>query len=148
MYPWLYCIVTDWQAILNKNINATCNVFVSWAELKDPRNLPYSQKAYFSQILCTNLFYIPVSEHFSFAKIIHPLDRHGISRLNGMIITQVHLMLETIKDHSNMWSFVTQHNAKFWWSVHLACWLQECPTELLPEILKYIFYHKPPLMLF
>ena len=34
--------------------------------------------------------YIPVNEHFSFAKIIHPPDRCGIPRswLNSMIITQ------------------------------------------------------------
>ena len=28
-----------------------------------------------------------------------------------MIITQVNLVLMTVKDHSKMWSFVTQHNA-------------------------------------
>jgi hypothetical protein len=45
--------------------------------------------------------YIPVSEHFSFAKIIHPPDRCGISRtwLFSTIITQVHLVLGTIKGH-------------------------------------------------
>uniref|UniRef100_A0A674AX61 Phosphoinositide phospholipase C n=1 Tax=Salmo trutta TaxID=8032 RepID=A0A674AX61_SALTR len=49
--------------------------------------------------------------HFSFAKIIHPPDRCGISRsrLNSMIITQVHLVLETLKG-CKMCSFVTQHN--------------------------------------
>ena len=48
--------------------------------------------------------YIPVSEHFSFAKIIHPLDRRGISRklLNSMIIAQVHLALGTIKGNENV----------------------------------------------
>jgi hypothetical protein len=45
--------------------------------------------------------YIPVSEHFFFAKIIHPPDWCGISksRLNSMIITQVHLVLWTVKGH-------------------------------------------------
>ena len=54
-----------------------------------------------------------VSEHFSFAKIIHPPDRCGISRswLNSMIITQVNLVLGEINGHSKMFSFVTQHNA-------------------------------------
>ena len=33
-----------------------------------------------SLIFFTNFVYIPVSEHFSFAKIIHPPDRCGISR--------------------------------------------------------------------
>ena len=35
-----------------------------------------------------------------------------------------------------MCSFVTQHNAtdvSSWGRVHLACWLQECPPELLPN---------------
>jgi hypothetical protein len=45
---------------------------VSRAEVKDPRNVPCTQNAYFSPILCTNV-YIPVCEHFSFARIIHPL---------------------------------------------------------------------------
>jgi hypothetical protein len=51
-----------------------------------------------------------------------------------MIITQVHLVLGTIKDHSKMCSLVTAqcHRClQFWGSVQLACWLQECPPELL-----------------
>ena len=50
---------------------------------------------------CAKMYYIPVSEHFSFAKIIHPPDTCGISRrwLNSMIITQVHLVLGTLKGH-------------------------------------------------
>jgi hypothetical protein len=61
--------------------------------------------------MCT-FVYIPVSEHFSFAKIIHPPDRCGISRrsLNSMIITQVHLVLGTIKGHSKMCNVTTQNN--------------------------------------
>ena len=47
-----------------------------------------------------------------------------------MIITQVHLVLGTIKGHSKMCSFVTQHNAT---DVQLACWLQECLPELLQD---------------
>jgi hypothetical protein len=49
----------------------------------------------------------------------------------GMIITQVHLVLGTIKGHSKMCSFVTQHNAtdvSIFMEVQLA--LQECPSEL------------------
>ena len=43
--------------------------------------------------------YVNVREHFSFAKIIHPPDRCGISIscLNSMIITQVHLVLGQLK---------------------------------------------------
>ncbi len=48
-----------------------------------------------------------VSEIFSFAEIIHPPDRCGISRcwLDSMIIAQVCLRLATIKGHSKMCSF-------------------------------------------
>ena len=81
--------------------------------------------------------YIRVSEHFSFAKIIHPPPTCVISR-SSMIKRhdQVHLVLWTRKGHSKMCSFVTQHNAidiSSWGSVQLACWLQECPPELSPE---------------
>ena len=84
---------------------------VSWAEMKDPRNCSYAQKASFSQMLCTNLFTSLLVSIF--AKIIHPPDRCGISRswLNSMVITQVHIVLGTIKGHSKMCSFVTQHIA-------------------------------------
>jgi hypothetical protein len=100
---------------LNKNINTTCKAlipcFMSWN--KRSRNVPYSLKADFSQFLCTKFVYIRLSEHFSFAKIIHPSDKCGISRswLNSMIIIQVHLVLGTITGHSKMCSFVTQNNA-------------------------------------
>jgi hypothetical protein len=82
-------------------------VLVSWAEIKDPRNVPYAQKVYFSQM--HKLVYIPVSEHLLFAKVIHPPDRCGVSRswLNSMLITQVHLVLRTIKGLSKMCSFLT-----------------------------------------
>ena len=64
---------------LNKNINSICKVlvpcFMSWNER--------SQKC----SICTKslnvvhkFVYIPVSQHFSFAKIIHPPDRCGISK--------------------------------------------------------------------
>ena len=58
------------------------------------------------------------------------------SWLNRIIIRQVHLVMGTMKGHSKMCCFVTQHNAtylKFWASMQLVCWLQECPPELLPE---------------
>ncbi len=53
-----------------------------------------------------------VSEHFSFAEIIHPPHRCGISRrwLDRMIIAQMFLRLATIKGHSKMQFFITQHN--------------------------------------
>ncbi len=56
---------------------------------------------------------ICVSEHVFFAEIIHPPHRCGISRcwLDTMIIAQVCLRLATIKGHSKMCSFISQHNA-------------------------------------
>ena len=77
--------------------------------------------------------YIPVREQFSFAKIIHPPDRCGISRswLNSVIITQVHLVLGTIKGHSKMCGFVTQHNATDVSSFEGACnWHADCRNGL------------------
>ncbi len=50
-----------------------------------------------------------ISEHFSFAEIIHPPHRCGISRcwLDSMIIAQVCLRLATIKGHSKMCKMCT-----------------------------------------
>ncbi len=99
----------------------------------------YEQKAYFSQILFTNL-----SKSVLVNEIIHPPHRCVISRcwLNSMIIVQVYLRLATIKDHSKMCSFITAqcHRChKFWGSVPLACWLQEHPPELLPVNWMFIY---------
>ncbi len=94
-----------WRAlyILNKIINATL-LFLphfSWAELKDRRRFLWTQKAYFSQILFTNL-----SKSVLVNEIIHPPHRCGISRswLDSMIIAQMCLRLATIKDHSTVLS--------------------------------------------
>ncbi len=98
---------------------------------------------------CSQICLICVSEHFSFAEIIHPPHRCGISKcwLDSMVIAQVCLRLVTIKGHSKIYSFITQHNAtdcrKLWGSVQLACWLEECPPQLLPWIECSFLYHKP-----
>ena len=65
------------------------------------------KKAYFSHLVHTCV-YIHVSENFSFAMTIHGISR---SLLNSMMITQVHLVLGTIKGHSKMCSFDKLHNA-------------------------------------
>jgi hypothetical protein len=77
------------------------------------QKLSMCTKSLFSSNFVHKCVYIPVSEHFSFARIIHPPDSCGISRscFNSTVITQVRLVLETIKGHSKMCSFVTQHNA-------------------------------------
>ena len=69
--PVLLSIFTDLEReenILNKNINSICKVLVSWGEIKDPSNFSCVQKAYFSQMLFTNLF-------TSLLVIISPLPR-------------------------------------------------------------------------
>ena len=126
--------------ILNKYIYATCKVlvpcFMSWN--KRSQKLSTCTKWLFLSNVVQKCVYIPVSEHFYLAKIIHPPDRCCKSRswLHSMIITQMHFVLGTIKGHSKMCSFLTTqcHRClKFWGSAQLACWLQECPPELLPE---------------
>ena len=82
-----------------------------------------------NKLISLKCVYIPGNEHFSFAKIIHPLDRKCmlISWINSMIIIQLHLVLGTIKGNSKMCSFVTQHNATDLSSFEGACkWHADC----------------------
>jgi hypothetical protein len=97
-----------------------CWSHVSRAEIKDPRNCPL-----FISDFVHKFVYIPVSERFSFAKIIHPPDRCGISRswLNSVIITQA--VLGTIKGHTTQCRWCLT----FWGSMKLACWLQLLPLR-------------------
>ncbi len=89
-----------------------------------------------------------VSEHFSFAEINHPPHWCGISRcwLDSMIIALVCLRLVTIKGHSKMCSFITQHNAKDVASFEGAC---NWPTDrnvhqsCCPWIESSFLYHNP-----
>ena len=84
--------------------------FMSWN--KRSQKCSIRTKSLFLSNALHPFVYIPVSEHFSFAKITHPPDRCGISRswLNSIIITQLHFILGTIKGYSKMCRFVTQHN--------------------------------------
>ncbi len=104
----------------------------------------WTQKAFFSQILFTNL-----SKSVLVNEIIHPPHRCGISRywLDSMIITQVCLRLATIKGHSKMCSFITQHNATDVASFEGAC---NCHADCrnvhqrcCPLIECSFLYHKP-----
>ena len=66
-----------------------------------------------SLIFCAHIWLHTCCEQFSLAKIIHPPDRCGISiRWYNSMITQVRLVLGTIKGHSKICSFVTKHHAK------------------------------------
>ena len=64
------------------NINSTCKVlvpcFMSWNKISQKCSI--CTKFIFLSNFVHTFVYIPVSEHFSFAKIIHPPDRCGISR--------------------------------------------------------------------
>jgi hypothetical protein len=84
-------------------------MFHQLKKMKIPEMFHSTKRLFLSNFVHT-FVYIPVSEHFSFVKIIHPPDKWGISRsrFNSMIITQVHLVLGTIKGHSKMCIFVTQ----------------------------------------
>ncbi len=122
---------------LTKIIKATLFAPI-FHELNYLRLFLWTQKAYFSQILFTNL-----SKSVLVSRDNHPPLRCGISRcwLNSMIIVQVYLGLATVKDHSKVSSFITAqcHRCrKFWGSVPLACWLQEHPPELWPVNLMFI----------
>jgi hypothetical protein len=99
---------------LNNNINGSCKVLVPCFMSRNKRSQTFSirTKSLFLSNFVHKFVYIPVSEHFSFAKIIHPLDSCGISRswLNSMIITQVHLVLGTMKGHTTQ----CHRYLKFW----------------------------------
>ena len=126
-----WIIAAHIEFTLNKNINTTCKVlvllFMSW--YKRSQKFYIRTKSVFLSNFVHKFVYIPVSEHFSFAKIIHPPDRCGISRslLNIMIITQVHLVLGTIKSDSKMYKFFSQHNATDVSSIDGECnWYADC----------------------
>jgi hypothetical protein len=76
LYSMLYCI---------NIVLVPC--FMSWKERSQKSSI--CTKSLFRSNNVHSFVYIPVSEHFSFAKIIHPLDRCGISRswLNSMLIS-------------------------------------------------------------
>ncbi len=82
-------------------------------------------------------------------EIIHPPHRCGISIcwLDSMIIAQVCLRLATIKGHSKMCSFITQHNATDVASFEGACnWHADCRNvhqSCCPWIECSFLYHKP-----
>uniref|UniRef100_A0A8C8IIM3 Calsyntenin-1 n=1 Tax=Oncorhynchus tshawytscha TaxID=74940 RepID=A0A8C8IIM3_ONCTS len=59
---------------LNKNIKATCKV------KKEKSHVLYAQKSLFLSNFWHIFVYVPVNEHLSFAKIIHPPKRCGIPR--------------------------------------------------------------------
>ncbi len=82
-------------------------------------------------------------------RIIHPPHRCGISRcwLDSIIIAQVCPGLATIKDHSKMCSFITQHNATDVASFEGACnWhadYRNVHQSCCPWIECSFLYHKP-----
>ncbi len=109
----------------------------SWAELKDLRLFLCTQKDYFSQILFTNL-------SKSVLMSTSPLSRCW---LDSIIIAQVCLRLDTIKKHSTMCSFITQHNATDVASFEGTCnWHADCRNvhqSCCPWIECSFLYHKP-----
>ena len=118
--------------------------FTSWN--KRSHKFSIRTKSLFLSNVVHKFVYIPVSEHFSFAKIRHPPDRCHISRSwLSVVIAQVHHVLGTIKGHSKMCSFVKQHNATAVSSFEGACnWHADCRNvpqscfQIIEEVLKII----------
>jgi hypothetical protein len=137
-----HCMATPWFTIKyakynEQNINATCKVlvqcFISWN--KRSQKMSIHTKSFFLSKFVRKFVFIPFSEHFSFAKIIHIPGRCCISRswLNSMVITHVHLVLETKK--ATLKCVVLSHNTADCRNVHQGCCqIIECP----------FIYHKPP----
>ncbi len=87
--------------------------------------------------------------HITFVMRYSQHYRCGISRcwLDSMIIAQVSLRLATIKGHSKMCRFITQHNPTDVASFEGACnWHADCRNvhqSFCPWIECSFFYHKP-----
>jgi hypothetical protein len=141
--------VNDTQAKLNKNINSTCKVlapwFLNWNKISQKCSI--CTKSSFLSNIVHKFVYIPVSEHFSVVKIIHP-PHISRSWLNSTIITQVHLVLGTIKSLSKMCIFVTQHNTTDLSHFERACnWNADCRNvyqSCWQRILCSLLHHKSP----
>ena len=74
------CIEVNMQHSFNGTLVHIPNMWshVSWGEIKIHRNVPFAQKAYFSQMLHIKFVYIPVTENLLCQKSIHLTC--GISR--------------------------------------------------------------------
>ncbi len=120
---------------------------MSWTQRSKTFSM-YTKGLFLSNIVNKSVL-ICVSEHFSFAEIIHPPHRCGISRCwwDSMIIAQVCLRLATIKGLSKMCSFITQHNATDVASFERACnWHANCMNvhqNCCLWIECSFLYHKP-----
>jgi hypothetical protein len=68
---WIDICLLWYVFILNKNTNTTCKVLAPCF---------ICTKSLFISAFSHKFVHIPVSEHFSFAKIINPPNRCGISR--------------------------------------------------------------------
>ncbi len=99
------CQTTTLTKIINATLLFLHPFFMSWTQRSKTFSM-YTKGLFLSNIVHKSVL-ICISEHFSFAEIIHPPHRCGISRcwLDSMIIAQVCLRLATIKGHSKMCSF-------------------------------------------
>ena len=136
---------STYAIILNKNF-ITCNLlvpcFMSWN--KRSQKCSIRTKSLFPSNFVNTFVYIPVSEHFSITKIIHPPVRFGMS---GSWINSIFFYTGAPCARDNkrpllnvQFCHTTQcHRCpKFWGSIQLAYWLQEWPPDLLPENLMLI----------
>ena len=70
---------TQTNAMIPNNNNKR-SIGLRFLKLDPVQKFSICTETYFSQMFCKKCDYIPVSEHFTLAKTIHPLDRCGISR--------------------------------------------------------------------
>lgn len=101
--------------------------FTSWT--KRSKILSVHTKDSFISYFVYEVVKICVMEHLSFAKIICPLNRFGISRswLNSITVVEMCFGLISTEGHSKMSSFITQHNstdASGFWGV--CTWRADC----------------------
>jgi hypothetical protein len=123
---------------LNKNINATCK----WAEIKDPRIVPYAQNTYFSQMLCTNLF----TSLLAFLLYQDNPSTWQVWHIKKLIKQHDHYSgVPCAGDNKRpMCSFVTQHNATDFEGV--CNWHADCRNvhqSCFQRIECSFLYHKP-----
>ncbi len=102
LYIYIYIYIYTLSKIINATILFLPPFFMSWTQRSNTFSM-YTKGLFLSNIVHKSVE-ICVSEHLSFAEIIHPPHRCGISRcwLDSMIIAQVCLRLATIKGHFSL----------------------------------------------
>ncbi len=103
------CLMLYTEQNYKRNTFVFSSFFMSWTQRSKTFSM-YTKGLFLSILLkiCLNLCWWLLL----FAETIHPPHMCGTSRcwLDSVIIAQAYLRLATIKGHSKMCSFITQHN--------------------------------------